>query len=828
MLASIGIGFIYLKKTKSPPKDVLSAVSNKAVLIAEINNPATWVEEITTNWKPYQLFADSFLNKSFEQLSTLLLVTKGDTLYTHKKKFAAAYFNEKASLACILVTNVSNKETDFLKHLGVSTEENETKKEVLPGVFVYIKYWNELVFLSLSTELIQANIADLESGASILMNSEFVKLQQTSNTLSGASVYFKYADLGVLFSNHINDLGLSFFDEIKNVGEWASFDLLTSGYALSMHGFSTCNDSIACDLQFLASQKAAEISIFSSIPEKISFVKVHQPGYYPRFRKNTSINTNNFFADEFVGKEWAHLLVNLSNAKEAYPLLIVESSDAESFAAALCEHFNENEWINQCDTTKANNFSKSTLNPFENFSAKYLGIFANYILIAENENVLKHCLIELKAERNLASNMEFYTLKEKISTESNLFVYVDFSSKSVQLEKYFNDKFKNTFTSLTEGKNRLSNLAFQYSKEKDGLYFGSLIMRFQFGEKKQEVQTKSNESKLLADVSSLPYVVKNHYSGQNELLFQDVENRIYLIDLQAKLLWNKQIGEKILGEVIQIDRFANDKLQMLFTTSDSMYLIDRNGDNVEPFPIALPSKAIAGPLVVDYENNKQYRIIVACENGMLLNYQADGKAVEGWNFKKLKSAIACTPLYFNAEKKDYIVLVDVNGNVHLYNRKGESIKKLKNNFSENFIIESVQAVHANKTNDLAVLSYDSMYTLNKITLNDKKEKIENEKLITNALWANGKSNYLIDGSVLYTFGNSIDLPTSGINKMIPSSQSEYPLLNDSQSTKYWVYTDQWNAVNSTSANVLTAIVEKDFVFLISKENKAIIIVKLAY
>ena len=66
-----------------------------------------------------------------------------------------------------------------------------------------------------------------------------------------------------------------------------------------------------------------------------------------------------------------------------------------------------------------------------------------------------------------------------------------------------------------------------------------------------------------------PQITKNHTNNKNEkeVFTQDTDNAIYLISTSGKILWNKSIGGKILGNVSQIDFYKNKKLQILFNTA---------------------------------------------------------------------------------------------------------------------------------------------------------------------------------------------------------------------------------------------------------------------
>jgi hypothetical protein len=64
----------------------------------------------------------------------------------------------------------------------------------------------------------------------------------------------------------------------------------------------------------------------------------------------------------------------------------------------------------------------------------------------------------------------------------------------------------------------------------------------------------------------------------------------------------------IMGSVQQLDFYKNGKLQYLFNTAEKIHLIDRNGNYVERYPIALRSPATSPLALFDYERTG----IIAC------------------------------------------------------------------------------------------------------------------------------------------------------------------------------------------------------------------------
>ena len=176
---------------------------------------------------------------------------------------------------------------------------------------------------------------------------------------------------------------------------------------------------------------------------------------------------------------------------------------------------------------------------------------------------------------------------------------------------------------------------------------------------------------LDTNFSSEPIITVNHNNNSKEIFVQDDANKIYLISNTGSILWKKQLSEKIIGEVVQIDAYKNHKLQLLFCTESKLHLIDRNGSDVGNFPVKLPAKTSNGVNVMDYSNDKNYRLLVGCVDNMVYNYNVDGDQVKGWEYSPGASPAQGKIWHYVNNGKDYIIVYAANGSVKVVQRSGK-------------------------------------------------------------------------------------------------------------------------------------------------------------
>lgn len=101
-----------------------------------------------------------------------------------------------------------------------------------------------------------------------------------------------------------------------------------------------------------------------------------------------------------------------------------------------------------------------------------------------------------------------------------------------------------------------------------------------------QVASTTLENKVLTK----PILVKNHRTKGMDVAVQDIENNLYLISDTGSIFWKKQIDGEIMGDIQQIDIYKNGRYQLLFNTANTLYLVDRNGKDVNPYPKAFENQ----------------------------------------------------------------------------------------------------------------------------------------------------------------------------------------------------------------------------------------------
>jgi outer membrane protein assembly factor BamB len=219
---------------------------------------------------------------------------------------------------------------------------------------------------------------------------------------------------------------------------------------------------------------------------------------------------------------------------------------------------------------------------------------------------------------------------------------------------------------------QMSAVVYQLNTSGD-MWYNHLFLKYLSNEsiaRSTGMQT-SWESLLDTAIAFKPQLVQNHNTGETEVLVQDMANNVYLLNNIGRILWKVTLPEPVLSHVYQVDLYKNKKLQMLFNTRHHIYALDRLGNIVARFPIRLQSPAVGGLAVFDYDNDLNYRIMVACEDRKVYAYEKTGKQIDGWQFQQSEHPVQTDLCHYRSGGRDFIVFAD-KYKLYILDRQGKA------------------------------------------------------------------------------------------------------------------------------------------------------------
>jgi hypothetical protein len=672
-------------------------------------------------------------------------------------------------------TNSNLDEEKLINHLKTSTKSNATNR-IYNEVTIYqfaskeaekisLIYQKGIIALSYSAVLIEDVVRQLNSTSSLLNDDNFLRAYQTAGESELGNVFVNTSNFSKLINPILNGDSKRYITDLDLFSGWIALDASMHSNALILNGFSNAPDSSNLYLSLFKNQKPQAMDLLQVVPYNASFIYYNSFSDVKSFfktRKNLlklrnqaseldaliENYTNNLQLD--IEEEWLGFMGNEMAAIITEPqddssynqncFLVFKLKDTEKAKAIIgsiaLKINNENypiNFFNEFPISKidfSNFFTALFGKPFFNLENPYYTFIDDYLIFGKTENNIQNFISNYSNKKTINQDVNFTAFQENLSSSASIFIYNNIA-RSVKLYPHFlNETQQQHNKGKTELLQKFEAVAIQINSEKNNLYYNNIYLKYNPVYKQE---TKSVwETTLDASIYSKPEIVLNHVDNTKEIFVQDESNKIYLISNTGKILWTKQLAEKIIGKVNQVDALKNNKLQLLFNTNSKIYLLDRNGNDVGKFPITLTSQATNGITPMDYEKNKNYRLLIGCENNMVYNYDIEGNVVKGWEYSATKSPATKNITHFTLGGKDYIVIPLENGEIKIIERSGKDrlILKKKLPLTKN---PAIIKLHS-ELNKVYISTLDSSGNVTKLYFNDVLETINFSNVPSNTFF----------------------------------------------------------------------------------------------
>jgi hypothetical protein len=556
----------------------------------------------------------------------------------------------------------------------------------------YILHKNTLV-LSTEAFLVEDVVRNIQTG----FKTNFIN---SYPSLSGNPSFAK--DDGNLYINGSEiSLFLNSFLSVKNkkgkgseLAEAIFFDinLTDNGLFASGFAFESGNNSITSTFK---DQQAVEFKLMDLIPNNAAIVEHYGTSDLNKWYANwvTILDDDTIDiaqGEKFIGfakNEIVHITLPSVDNQHLNKLFIAALSDV----AGMYNHLNkiaENHIDETTDSLYIEYFAEKEIrlidnepilkhyfgSSFKSFSSTYYLIYNDYLVVSNTAETLRNWLIQIENEATWSKSVQMNAFFKNALTEAN-YTYVSNLEYgwNLQYDK-LNNNVKSWGMSNSESIKEFNLLAFQISNL-DNRYYTNLNLNYRQAPK---VITDNNvidvaTIQLANAVLRKPQIVKNHTNGKWEILAQDSLTTMMLISNSGEILWEDSIGDPIEGNLYQIDFYKNSKLQYLFHSDSSLFLIDRNSSRVDNYPVKFDYK-INQVYLIDYDRSKRYRILISDHFGNLRMYDKKGNLLEGWDPNVFSTNFSDDIFHVRVRGKDRMLIPLSKGEVHLHNRRGEEVE----------------------------------------------------------------------------------------------------------------------------------------------------------
>ncbi|MFK8007275.1 MAG: DUF3352 domain-containing protein [Saprospiraceae bacterium] len=259
-----------------------------------------------------------------------------------------------------------------------------------------------------------------------------------------------------------------------------------------------------------------------------------------------------------------------------------------------------------------------------------------------------------------------------------------------------------------------------------------------FFEKENEQKAKVKwRTPLEARAITQPFAIYNDEKGAYDILIQDEDLKLYLLNQDGEIIWEKILTSPIQSKIYAANFFENSADGILFNTLNEIYLLDLEGNDKNEFPLNLSSPASNGLLLADFGDD-DFGIYVACENEIIYGFDKKGIPLSGWNSIEGAGKVNATMKHFEIKDKDFIVALNSAGSVFSFGKDGFiemeatniSLKNTDPLFFQTGKLEKRMAI-ADKNGMAQVLNLDgenlNLLAKQSSTPSSKKEKQYNYK-----------------------------------------------------------------------------------------------------
>jgi hypothetical protein len=727
--------YFYLKQTKKPSLNALDVLPEKAICVLAASDFHELANKLTNQnliWNELGTVAEfKNLNKQLQYFDSLTSEVETIKEFFENRQIFLALYQYNSRTEALITFNLRDlvQEKDFVDAVEavLKCEVNDEGE---------CEFWNGTIRFYLKT----ANgVVVLSENKELTLNCFSPQTKKQAEEPKFKTI-FKNLDNDDLFNVYINH---NLWQSAKTKIDPNSFVLNGSSVcnieispdAITANGFNDCDSNSV--LNYISGQPAQNSDFFQALPFNTIRYKAISIGHYSVLKEklridqdksakfwkqandsalfnverqlNENINTKLIEADYKINDRTAKVL-----AIEIKDSALVKEA-VKYLSDSLLSIQNNN--VYRLNSTEAN-LAGLLFGELTEINAVYAFVYGNYLFLHENPETAMFYLSSLVNNSSFAQNEMFMNY-----AKDNLLVSFNYQWYSA-LNKN-NSVVRDVFSFVTDSSakafNKLSDASINIVNYKNLLQFRANVKYQSASQNKDVPGLWTCEADTF--ITGKPWLFVNHKSNENELIFQDANNNLYLVNATGNILWKKPVGAPIISDVYTVDAFKNNKFQILFSTTDHLHLIDRNGNYVQGFPVKLPASATNPLTLLDYDNSKDYRIIMACSDNRIYNYYVNGTKNEKFTPIRTDQPVVTKVKYAKVGASDYIIANDREGKIYVYSRRGEGRIDLSNKLitdNKDFYVE----VSNNIQNTKLYYFDDKNSLLESINLMDKKDIVK--------------------------------------------------------------------------------------------------------
>ncbi|MCF8256842.1 MAG: DUF3352 domain-containing protein [Flavobacteriales bacterium] len=753
--AALG-GYLWSQHEVEAPAHPLQAIAADAPLILEFNNLNAAIAPLAATDYAQKMLLSEMFGGVWSRTAVLDSLFARDAMLSSSSGFHALSMDAAKGLLTVLkpVGEIPSAELrEHLLALAGMAAINESAPDVMhhPGLALRFAVSNGLILVAADSARLREAMEMLRSGRSAFNDEVLTAARASAGKNVQMNIYARMPS--PMFGQG------SLWHE---VGDLLALDLTTKAEGLVMNGFAHLPDSSAQMLTHFRDQQPQPMAFQGGIPADVSSFLMLAVSDLTAWRASVATEARGQSRLDSlslaIGSDVAAHFLPWMTGQFGVCRLPIRSGRSEDFVLMQA---NSPELADQLlhSLAKAVGADSSALRPlpinglirmlfgpmFPSAQQLYFARHNEFVVFGPDAESLGIYLHQLRADHTLASDLGYSTFSEQFSSSFNVFSYQRLPLEMERIADQITGHGRAMLGDLKEMSADFPAFGVQFSNA-GGAFYTNIHWKYDPDWTSRPLDEAV--ATMDAPMHGRPAWMVNHLSGEPEIIVQDMNNMLYLFNRNGQELFRRQLSEAIHGDVVQVDRYRNNSLQYVFATNNYIYQMDRNGKDVDGFPLELESPLSVPLTVVDYEGKRDYRFLAVCKNNRVYNYGVDGKAVKGWKFDRLNTAAATPFAYLSHDRKDYLVIGETSGKLHLLDRTGSRRSAIRESVSPGQTMH-FQPFTAKKKDHVGFYTSDSEGTVMHLLPNGKVKLLSfgkftvNHRFLVTDLNGDGEPEFII-------------------------------------------------------------------------------------
>jgi hypothetical protein len=686
LLLLVTLYFVFLNST-----NVYQAIPDSAVAVIEINDWSKLNNELNTKPGAIELRKTAPVQKLVAEITFIQRF-----LASLNPELKPQVYNGKITISAHLVSaddfdylftipanGVSADDIDKalrFKHAGSDIADaqsrvfkNQKIEDVVmkDGTRFSITCMKGVLILSYTSFLTETSVTAVATGNNLNNDKELYKVIKRNSNSNGVEMFVNFKKADVIYPVALKPEKAGLLNDIRSFQSWAGYDITFDGDLVNFSG----NGLLVNETK--GGEPAKNIlasTIWNYVPDNAAYVNA---GFNTlNTEVKATADENNMAKAAF--KDWigeARAFVTLEPLKEDFTeqnVFIIEAKDetraitdlkkliaVDGTKPAAADTFLHTEIFNLKGGTIINQVFGSSFTVFGN---TFFGVSNHVAVFCNSADILKFVLEKISKGETLNKDATCRKAIEASGKTATGTIYINPAKASLLLAGMIKDG-----SSLQTYLSHQNSIVFEFNT--GGAWnttHGTLITGAGY-------KTSSGllwKTKLQTLSVYTPQIVVNETTGEKEIFTQDTANNIYLLSKSGEVIFTKNIGEKIIGEVKQLDYYNNGQLQYIFNTPYHVFMLDRMGNDAASYPLRLSNAAMGG-LTLVHGSGANYRYFVPCSNGAIYGYEANGRPLSGWSPKSGLGLITKPLQTFKSGRNEYLLAFNNVGKLMLLGSKGD-------------------------------------------------------------------------------------------------------------------------------------------------------------